>query len=374
MTAWVVVYAIGAAQAAILTLALWRRSVNPEANRVLAVWLAVVAADLAVKAAFIAEPSAGLFKAQRLVSLFPFLYASLFYLYVRTLTTACAPRWRDVVHGAGFLFVLAHYVPLFLLGSVETRLLFERYVAGHAGLGRWWLDPFQFVYALAYLGAALRCVQRYRHALRQRRADADRLSLRWIDTMVAFQLLIWGIAAVHLLARMPAIDYYLIYGAVAAWVCVVGYSSLLQAPVTQEPPAPAALHAEPPAGDDDPRFPAVEARLSSLMDDEAMYREPALTIGQLARRSGYPEYLVSAVINRRLGESFWDYVNRHRVEAARASLSDPQDRRTILDIAYASGFTSKSTFNAAFKRQVGRTPSDYRRQQAAGPSTERDAR
>jgi AraC-like DNA-binding protein len=89
-----------------------------------------------------------------------------------------------------------------------------------------------------------------------------------------------------------------------------------------------------------------------------------LTIGQVARRSGYPEYLVSAVINRRFGGTFWDYINRLRVEAARACLADAGDTRGILDIAYACGFTSKSTFNAAFKRQIGDTPSAYRKAQA----------
>jgi AraC-like DNA-binding protein len=362
---WVVIYAIGAAQAALLALPLWRRAVNPEANKVLAGWLVVVAVDLAVKAAFLAEPSAGLFKAQRFVALFPFLHASLFYLYVRTLTSGRAPRARDVVHAAGFLLVLAHYAPMFLLGPAETRLLFERFMAGQAGLGRWWLDPLQFGYALAYLAAALLRVHRHRRALRQRRSDADRMSLRWIDTMAAFQLLIWGIALTHLLARLPGIDYFLIYGAVAAWVCVVGYLSLLQPPVAGEPAMPDPPSAQSPTAGDDPRVPAVEARLAALMAEHAVYREPALTIGQLARRSGYPEYLVSAVINRRTGGSFWDYVNRHRVEAARACLADPRDRRTILDIAYASGFTSKSTFNAAFKREVGETPSDYRRRHAS---------
>ncbi|WP_242109530.1 helix-turn-helix domain-containing protein [Luteimonas aquatica] len=95
-------------------------------------------------------------------------------------------------------------------------------------------------------------------------------------------------------------------------------------------------------------------------------REPALTIGQLARRSGYPEYLVSAVINRRFDGHFWDYINRQRIEAASAHLADASDARSILEIAYACGFTSKSTFNAAFKRQLGQTPSAYRQGRVPG--------
>ena len=134
-------------------------------------------------------------------------------------------------------------------------------------------------------------------------------------------------------------------------------------------PAAVTGEAAPPdtMGPDDARFPAVEARLAQLMDgDDALYREPALTIGQVAKRSGYPEYLVSAVINRRFGGTFWDYINRLRIEAVRVRLADRGDACTILDIAYDCGFTSKSTFNAAFKRQVGETPSDYRKRHGQG--------
>jgi AraC-like DNA-binding protein len=94
----------------------------------------------------------------------------------------------------------------------------------------------------------------------------------------------------------------------------------------------------------------------------ALYLEPALTIAQVSKRSGYPEYLVSVTINRRLGGTFWDYINRLRIEAVCERLKDSADRRTVLDIAYACGFTSKSTFNTAFKRQVGVTPSTFRKQ------------
>src|SRR5690606_17638889 len=155
----------------------------------------------------------------------------------------------------------------------------------------------------------------------------------------------------HAMSALAVFDYLLIYAAVAAWVCVVGWFSLGQPPIA-EPLREQATVADPMPreDDDDPRFDAVEARLSALMSAQALYREPALGIAQLARRSGYPEYLVSAVINRRLGGNFWEYVNRHRVEAVRACLADADDRRGILEIAYDAGFTSKSTFNTAFRR------------------------
>lgn len=362
MNLWVIVYAIGSAQAVLLALALWRRPVNPQANRLLAVWLAIVSVDLAVKAIYLAAPGPAQFVAFRIAALFPFLHGSLFYLYARVLTTGRGFAWRDLIHLAGYAMVLAMTLPLFLLSPERSSALITGWSAD-----TWpprWFDPSLFVYSLSYVVAALVCVRRYRRRLLQRRADADRLLLHWLDALSIGQIVIWCIAAVATTIHIPGIDYYLIYGAVAAWVCVIGWFSLGQPPTVSE----SANSDEPEVADDpadsDPRFSAVESRLKQLMADEALYREPALTIGQVAKRSGYPEYLVSAVINRRLGGNFWEYINRHRVEAARICLARTDDGRTVLDIAYDCGFTSKSTFNAAFKRQVGQTPSAYRRLQA----------
>lgn len=361
MNHWVVIYAIGASQAVLLALALWRRQVNPQANRVLAGWLAIVAVDLAIKALFLAEPKMWLYKPYRFVGLFPYLYASLFYVYVRVLTTGRGLGARDLVHFAVFAFVLAWIGQWFLRGPEGTVAAFAQFQQGRDWWLPVWFDPLLFGYAFSCIVAALVRMQRYRRSLRERRSDADRQSLRWLTLMAVFQLLIWSIAAAQWLMQIPLVDYYLIYGAVTAWVCVLAYFSLAQSSVAEQAAKPSPAADENPVKDDDPRFAEVELRLSQLMGDAQLYREPALTIGQLSKRSGYPEYLVSAVINRRLGANFWDYINRLRIEAATSCLADPGDQRTILDIAYACGFTSKSTFNACFKRHLGETPSGYRR-------------
>ena len=359
MGIWIVLYAIGAAQAALLTPALWRRQANAQANRVLAGWLAIVAVDLVVKACHMSAPDGGFATAYGVARLLPFAYAPLFFLYVRTLVGGQAPRVHDLWHGAWLGLMLAWMGWRWLGGDPLSPD------------GDWrqrWFDPLLFSVAFAYLATGALKVYRYRRWLRTRRSDADRLSLHWLAMMTACQFAIWGIAAAHAMSAIVVFDYLLIYAAVAAWVCVVGWFSLGQPPVA-EPLRTAAVEVAGAGGDagDDPRFDEVEARLAGLMSEQALYREPALGIAQLARRSGYPEYLVSAVINRRLGGNFWEYVNRHRIEAVRACLADAEDRRGILEIAYDAGFTSKSTFNTAFRRIVGETPSAYRNRQAQAP-------
>ncbi|HSX61041.1 MAG TPA: AraC family transcriptional regulator [Tahibacter sp.] len=356
---------MGASQAAWLALALWRRPVNRAGNRVLAAWIALIGFDLVVKALYFHEPGPAYYKLYRFVGLFPFLYSSAFYVYVRRLTEARALSRRDLLHLAGFLIALAAKSDVFL----QPHAAIEAHFAAGARLRpELWFDLFLFGYGLGYVIAALLRVRRYRRVLLERRSDADRLSLHWIDTMALSQAVIWVIATLQWLTNLPYVDYPLIYGAVVLWIFTVGYLSLGQAALPQDPPAAAEETHAPAVASDDARFPHVETRLAQLMEREQLYREPALTIGQLARRSGYPEYLVSAVINRRFADNFCDYVNRQRVDAVRRCLDDAADTRTVLDIAYACGFTSKSTFNAAFKRQVGATPSLYRQRGAGRPA------
>lgn len=368
---WVYIYFAAAVQAALLGLALWRRPANREANHILGAWVLLAGLDLAVKAAYWHTLAAEWFRAYRFVALFPYLYGSLFYLYVRALTRGRGFRGRDSVHLLGFAVMLLLNGYVWTMDHAQIAALSGRWIAGERLIG-WWFSIPLLVYSISYVAAALLRVRRYRRGLCDRQSDADRHSLRWIDTLAWCQVAIWLLATAVTMQQWfdPWLfnGYALLFGVVAAWVCVVGWFSLNEPPVIREPESPAPVTGSFDAVPDDARFDAVQECLAGLMTgSEPLYLQPALTIGQLARRSGYPEYLVSAVINRRLGGSFWEYINRLRVEAARACLADVGDERTVLDIAYACGFTSKSTFNAAFKRQLGDTPSAYRKAMRTPP-------
>ncbi|HHA2859431.1 TPA: helix-turn-helix domain-containing protein [Stenotrophomonas maltophilia] len=111
---------------------------------------------------------------------------------------------------------------------------------------------------------------------------------------------------------------------------------------------------------------AIASALTALMRDERLHEAPGLDLQSLSQRSGWSPNQVSQALNQGLGQSFSEFVNSFRVAAARACLSDPSDFRSVLDIGLAAGFGSKSTFNSAFKRATGQTPSEYRRRATSG--------
>ena len=105
----------------------------------------------------------------------------------------------------------------------------------------------------------------------------------------------------------------------------------------------------------------VEKRLLALMEKEEAWLDPDLTLKKLAEMLHiHPNYL-SQIMNERLGRSARDFINTYRIAAAEKMLLDPkQKKKTILDIAFETGFYSKSVFNSAFKKFNGRSPQEYR--------------
>lgn len=108
------------------------------------------------------------------------------------------------------------------------------------------------------------------------------------------------------------------------------------------------------------------ARLEACMASEQPYRDGELKLEALAQQLAMTPHELSQLINSACGVNFQDYLNRHRVEALKAALRDPaQEGRTILDLALAAGFNSKSALNRVFKAHAGVTPGEFRRETGA---------
>jgi AraC-like DNA-binding protein len=106
-------------------------------------------------------------------------------------------------------------------------------------------------------------------------------------------------------------------------------------------------------------IPAALAKLRGLMDGEHLFRNPDLMLEDLARKMGITPNQLSELINQRLELNFAGYVNRLRIDYAKRRLESDAER-SVIAIAFESGFNSKSAFNAAFKKETDITPSDFR--------------
>lgn len=105
----------------------------------------------------------------------------------------------------------------------------------------------------------------------------------------------------------------------------------------------------------------IASKLQQHMQELQLYLEPGLTMPRLAERIGVSPNYLSQTLNAHFQSSFFDYINRLRVEFAKTLLNDRRHAEmSIIDVAMQSGFNSRSTFYAAFKQAVGMTPAQFR--------------
>lgn len=102
-------------------------------------------------------------------------------------------------------------------------------------------------------------------------------------------------------------------------------------------------------------------KLIDCLNNQKLYKNMDLSLQDLAEELGIPRNHLSYVINEYAKTNFYDLVNTYRVEEAkRLLINTSKETLNILDIAFESGFNSKSTFNYVFKKYTGKTPSEYR--------------
>ncbi|NMM47210.1 helix-turn-helix domain-containing protein [Marinigracilibium pacificum] len=104
-------------------------------------------------------------------------------------------------------------------------------------------------------------------------------------------------------------------------------------------------------------------KLEEIMVTEKPYLDPNLTLDSLSEMVGIHSKKLSTILNQKMNTSFYDFINTARVEEVKRKINDSNHSHlTILGIALESGFNSKSSFNAIFKKYTGMTPREFKNQ------------
>jgi AraC-like DNA-binding protein len=103
-------------------------------------------------------------------------------------------------------------------------------------------------------------------------------------------------------------------------------------------------------------------KISKIIIDDKLYLESDLSLSKLSKLIGQSTQKTSSVINQYAKRNFNDFINYYRIQDAKKILSNiGSEKFTISSIAFDTGFSSLSSFNSAFKKFEGITPSMYRK-------------
>ncbi len=103
--------------------------------------------------------------------------------------------------------------------------------------------------------------------------------------------------------------------------------------------------------------------IETLMATDKPYLDSEVTLSSLSGLLDITDRQLSRLLNAGLNKSFFDYINAWRIKEVQSILI-AEPRVTILECMYRCGFNSKSSFNTAFKKHTGATPTAYRKKNA----------
>lgn len=306
-----------------------------------------------------------------------YLVGPTLYLYVLSRTR---PEFRlQRKHLVHFVVFAAHFTFIFFryhIKSIEEKrsMLSSHQVFSYAEV--YGLVVLSYVHYFIYMALVLVTLRQYQRQIKQIYSDLHKANLNWL-LVICTGLLLGGLMRLLnnlLWLEMPEstilkiLDFKLFaISAVFLFACTVVYKSLQQPEVLRliaqpEPAEVPPAEASPSRGLTNERRAELTQALLAYMESAKPHLNPALTLYDLAADMKISTHHLSEVINAGCQSNFYDFINGYRVKECMAQLADVHNHKYISQIMYECGFNSKSVFNTVFKRAMGQTPSEFRRQ------------
>lgn len=218
------------------------------------------------------------------------------------------------------------------------------------------------LFTMLFLAAALKLHNSHRQQLMERFSEIEQRSLDWFTPV----LIMWGVAWLMYAVEfsLSALGWFwfgsgVVLPILEAIVLAIFIQKALSQKVLNESEKglprnnqarAVLLSAE--------KMQLIASKLEHAMIEDKLFLQDNLSLNKLSESVSETENHISETLSQFLHTKFFQFVNGFRVEEAKRALQDSD--KLITSIAFDVGFNSKSTFNTAFKKIVGYSPSAYR--------------
>lgn len=218
-------------------------------------------------------------------------------------------------------------------------------------------------FTLVYLVMAFRLHQAHVQQLMERFSEIEQRSLLWFKQILVVWGVVWSLYAIEF--SLGALGWrWFGTGIVLPVLEVVALSIFIQSALSQKVLSEAEkgtprIHQQRTSIVNAQKAEQIVAKLEQVMTQEKLFLEDNLSLNKLSESISETENHISETLSQFLNTNFFQYVNGFRIEQAKQALMDKN--KLVTTVAYDVGFNSKSTFNTAFKKVVGCTPTAYRK-------------
>jgi AraC-like DNA-binding protein len=298
---------------------------------------------------------------------FAFLYTPLFYLYVRSLTDEKFEfKIHYSLHAIPFALFALYLMFAFYFLSKDQKI--DYIIHNSRGLSIVVL-PLLNIQILVYLVAIIKHVKEYRERIKNIYSTIDKINYSWLQFMFYGFLTLWLADIVRYFTfllepyQLRIVESFFFVGFLALSYLIL-YKALTQPEIFK---AEEEFYPKKKKSLSDSVSRKYIDQLTSYMENEKPFLDSSLTLFSLAEKTLIPVRSLSEAINNSLDQNFYDFINSYRINEAKKLLEESsRNNKTILEILYEVGFGTKSSFNQAFKKHTGKTPSQYKKQHQAG--------
>ena len=309
-------------------------------------------------------------------SCLPLLFGPFIYFYTKSvLNKDFAINLNSWKHFLLFIILFSATEIYFLIQphNIQEKVLLNvlwHHIPGSVSI----VSTLIFIQFLSYIFISLRLVSSHQKAANQHFSNKKQVDVSWLSsTIMFFLLIIIATMANGLLAQTSLATYYMvglniIILAMLIFIITVFLKALHQpyffsfseedASIKGSPSSPQTIIID----SEQIKKEEIANTVLDYMKNQKPFLEPELTLEQLAFQLSLKPRILSQAINEILGQNFYDFINRHRIDEASRLLKNPKDKKTtVLEVLYQVGFNSKSSFNTLFKKYTGLTPTEFRK-------------
>lgn len=290
----------------------------------------------------------------------------LFYLYIGLITFEISSDRNKFIHAVPFIIYLVLFVIPAVVLKQQSIVLF---IAS---------SIFVFAVSIFYTVKITIFLQKFLKKSNNYFTEDDAAKVLWLKTTVVLWMIVIILQTFFVPFREIVVEHFPVTGAVhavlinlasVAWIYAFAYFAISHPDLFERSKEVSdALEEEKPQEEEvqiaDDYDELIGKRLAKIIKEEKPYLNDQLTLPELADSINVPPYLLSRYVNKVFKKNFVTYINDLRVEAVKERLKDPQMKnRSILEIAFESGFRTKSAFNGYFKKSQGMTPTEFRKKE-----------